>query len=149
MALRPSPAGPTPLIGASRGSESERCTKSDSRSLWSARRPAHRHFSAGQDAVKSKVALVVAQGMDLHNADLTPPVSSTSLHAKYLHDCGAELAAPSPSSVSKICQQHSEHPPNFLEQNADVSKKTASSLFVIEVTTLHLLELSLNFAFCI
>jgi hypothetical protein len=135
LLVQPSPAGPTPTIGASRGSESERHLKSSSLapasvSSWSARKPTLANFSDGQDSARSKVALVVAQGMEVQNAGSMPIICSTvrSLGSRD-HVCSAMPSVPSASLAPKF--------------------KT-TSLFAIEVTRLHFLEFMLciiNFEF--
>lgn len=124
LLVQPSPAGPTPTIGASRGSESERHAKSNSLapasvSSWSARKSTLANFSDGQDSARSKVALVVAQGMEVQNAGSIPTICSRSLGSR--DDlCSAVPSVPSAGVA-----------PRF---------KT-TSLFAIEVTCLHFLEL--------
>jgi hypothetical protein len=142
--LQPSPAGPTPVIGASRGSESERCSKTrhvDSAS-GSARRPKTRNSSAEQDSARSplKVALVVAQGLQGQNPDAMPIMSSRSMCAKENNvSYNSVLTAPSTaaSASENTHQKHSNHPQTF--HPAPGANRKITSLYVIEVSRLLLL----------
>lgn len=137
---QPSPAGPTPVIGASRGSESERCTKSshlDSGS-GSTRRPKTRNSSsAEQDYAKPKLALVVAQGIEVQNSDAAPTMSSRSICAKdHVVSGNSVPAAPLAVSSSENAHHHHNHPRN-LHPAAGANQKV-TSLFTIEVRSMFL-----------
>jgi hypothetical protein len=83
---------------------------------------------------------VVAQGIEVQNADSMPKISSRSLDARDFHDASEVLTGPLASSVLKISQQHPDHPPTCHHEQLHAIKKT-TSLFAIEVTLLFLLEL--------
>jgi hypothetical protein len=141
---QPSPAGPTPVIGASRGSESERCSKISyvDSALGSARRPKTRNSSAEQDSARPprKVALVVAQGLQGQNADAMPTMSSRSMCTKENNVINnSVLTAPSTAaSVSEYAlQKHPNHPQT--SHPAPGANRKITSLYVIEVSRLLLL----------
>ncbi len=117
QALQPSPAGPTPAIGASRGCESERCAKSIAsasiplRSSLSARRPSPLYSSAGHREARPKVALVVVQGIENRNVDSMASIPSRHIRAKTLRPGSVELTASSAESVQVI--QQAFHATNY------------------------------------
>ncbi len=130
---RPSPAGPTPAIGASRGSESERPV-----------RPKALDSASGVDSslapynlevgARPKVALVVLQGMEVQKKPTNTNFESLDGSARDLHDECLPVVPPVGVSFSEGRPLLQHHDVNVISSHrANNPPKSTEFLYAIEV----------------
>jgi hypothetical protein len=129
---RPLPAGPTPAVGASRGSESDRRGKP--KALVSTASEADTLTAHNwEDGARPKVALVVVQGMEVQNTAFGTNVVSLGGRDN-LVDC-APIATPVDVTFTEECTpQHLHHTKSSVcSHRANSTPKSTDFLFAIEV----------------
>jgi len=145
---RPLPAGPTPAVGASRGSESDRRGKPKALVSTASEEADILTAHNWEDGARPKVALVVVQGMEVQITAFGTNVESLGGRDK-LVDC-APIATPvDVTFTEEYTPQHLHHTKS--SHRANSAPKSTDFLFAIEVHNcnikicicLHFLDTSL------